>query len=99
MNREQVRDVVFRYITTVVEGLQVSDIDASRSMRDYRVNSLDVVEVVSRSMRELKVKVPRPELRKLANIDGLIDLLHRAVLAREQAGEPAAGPAEQPVKQ
>jgi hypothetical protein len=33
-------------------------------------------------MRELKVKVPRAELSKLENIDGLVDLLHKAVQAR-----------------
>jgi hypothetical protein len=60
-------------------------------MRDYRVNSLDVVEIVSRSMRELKVKVPRAELRKLSNIDGLVDLLYRMVSA--PAPEKPAGPA------
>jgi hypothetical protein len=36
---------------------------------------------VSRCIRELKVKVPRAELRKLTNINGLIDLLHRALPA------------------
>jgi acyl carrier protein len=71
-----------------VEGLPVEAIDPARSMRDYRVNSLDVVEVVSRSMRELKVKVPRAELRKLSNINALIDLLYQVT----QAVPPAAVP-------
>jgi acyl carrier protein len=30
-------------------------------------------------MRELKVKVPRSELNKLTNVDGLVDLLHSVV--------------------
>ena len=85
MNRDQVRDVVFKHITGAIEGLRATEIDPNRSLRDYGVNSLDMVEIVSRSMRELKVKVPRAELRKLSNIDGLIDMLHRAVLA----GQPA----------
>jgi acyl carrier protein len=96
MTRDQVRAVVLRYISTIVEGLPVSSIDTSRSMRDYRVNSLDVVDIVSRCMRELKVKVPRPELRKLSNIDGLIDLLHRTASASEMAAAPAAVVVEQP---
>jgi acyl carrier protein len=96
MTRDQVRDVVLKYISAIVEGLPVSAIDPSRSMRDYRVNSLDVVEIVSRSMRELKVKVPRPELRKLSNIDGLIDLLHRTVSASEKSAGPAAAAVDQP---
>jgi acyl carrier protein len=49
---------------------------ASKSMKDYGANSLDIVEVVSGAMRELKVKVPRAELNTLSNIDGLVSLLH-----------------------
>ncbi len=96
MTRDEVRAVVLKYIATIVEGLPVSAIDTSRSLRDYRVNSLDVVEIVSRSMRELKVKVPRPELRKLSNLDGLIDLLHRMVSASEKSAAPAAVVVDRP---
>ena len=85
MSREPVRAVVLKHIAASVEGLPVAEIDTAQSLKDYGVNSLDMVEIVSRSMRELKVKVPRAELRKLSNIDGLIDMLHRAVLA----GQPA----------
>jgi acyl carrier protein len=81
MNRDLVRAVVFKHITGAVEGLQATEIDPTRSLRDYRVNSLDMVEIVSRCMRELKVKVPRAELRKLTNINGLIDLLYQVVPA------------------
>jgi acyl carrier protein len=45
-------------------------------MKELGVNSLDIIEIVSLSMRELKVKVPRAELAKLKNIGGLVDLLH-----------------------
>ena len=54
-------------------------------MKDLGANSLDIVEVVSRSMRELKVKVPRAELAKLTNIDGLVDLLYEVSRAEKQA--------------
>ena len=46
---------------------------------DYGANSLDLVEVVSRSMRQLKVKVPRSELNKLENIEQLVDLFHKTL--------------------
>jgi acyl carrier protein len=96
MNRDQVRAVVLKYIAALVEGLQASAVDTSLSMRDYHVNSLDTVEVVSRCMRELKVKVPRAELRKLTNIDGLIDLLYLVVSAAGLSACPPAVVADQP---
>ncbi len=40
-------------------------------------------------MRELKIKIPRSELARLTNLDGLVDLLHRTALEKA-ASQPAA---------
>ena len=45
-------------------------------IEDLGADSLDIVEIVSSSMREIKVKIPRSELAKLTNLDALVDLLH-----------------------
>jgi acyl carrier protein len=76
MTREDVLAVVAKHLAGAVDGVDPSAIDASKSMKDYGANSLDIVEVVSGAMRELKVKVPRAELNTLSNIDGLVSLLH-----------------------
>ena len=78
MTREHVLAVVKKHLMEAVDGLDGAAIEPTRSMKDLGANSLDIVEVVSRSMRELKVKVPRSELAKLTNIDGLVDTLHKA---------------------
>ena len=75
MDREQVAAVVIKHLIDVVGDLKPSDVDMSRSMKDFGANSLDMVEVVSCAMRELKVKVPRSELSKLTDMNGLVDLL------------------------
>jgi acyl carrier protein len=75
MTREHVLSVVKKHLMDAVDGLEDAQVDPARSMKDLGANSLDIVEVVSRSMRELKVKVPRSELSKLTNIDGLVDTL------------------------
>lgn len=78
MEREAVAAVVKKHLMEVVPDITESDIDLSKSMKDLGANSLDMVEVVSCAMRELKVKVPRSELSKLTNMDGLVDMLHTA---------------------
>jgi len=85
--RDEVEAVVKKYLADVMEDVDMTTLDTSKSMRDYGINSLDMVEVVSRSMRELKVKVPRAELNKLTNIDALIDLLDSA---RSASAAPAS---------
>jgi acyl carrier protein len=87
MTREHVMSVVKKHLLEAVDGLDATAIEPARSMKDLGANSLDIVEVVSRSMRELKVKVPRSELSKLTNIEGLVDTLHAAAGA---AAEPRA---------
>jgi len=84
MTRDQVLNVVKTHIADVTDGATPATIDPAVSMRDMGINSLDIVEVVSASMRELKVKVPRSELSKLATIDGLVDLLHAAAVEKER---------------
>jgi acyl carrier protein len=78
MTREHVMTVVKKHLMEAVDGLDAAAIEPTRSMKDLGANSLDIVEVVSRSMRELKVKVPRSELAKLTNIEGLVDTLYNA---------------------
>jgi acyl carrier protein len=84
--RDEVVTVVKKYLADVMEDVDMATLDTTKSMRDYGINSLDMVEVVSRSMRELKIKVPRAELNKLTNIDALIDLLETALVNQRAAG-------------
>jgi acyl carrier protein len=88
MEKSHIQAVVVKHLCDAVEGLKAEGLDTARSMKDLGANSLDIVEVVSSSMRELKVKIPRAELAKLTNIDQLVDLLHRTAL--EKAGSQAA---------
>lgn len=75
MSRSHVEAVVKKYLAEVLDGLTVDTIDTHESMLDLGASSLDIVEIVSCSMRELRVKVPRSKLSEIDNIDGLIDLL------------------------
>ncbi len=85
MEREEIASIVRKHLIDVVGDLKESDIDMSRSMKEFGANSLDIVEVVSCAMRELKVKVPRSELSKLTNMDGLVDLLHASMQEKLKA--------------
>ena len=82
--REEVLEVVLRNMVDTVDELEGVEIDPAQSMKDLGANSLDIVEVVSCSMRELKVKVPRSELKTLSNINELVDLLHKVVNDKEK---------------
>ncbi len=75
VNREKVLDIVKEHLMDNLEDLDEKDFDPAKSMKDLGANSLDIVEVVSCTMRDLKVKIPRSELSNISNVNGLVDLL------------------------
>ncbi len=85
MTREHIQQTVTKYLARAVPGLDPEGIDTSRSMKELGANSIDIVEVVSSSMRELRIRIPRAELDTLKNVDDLVSLLHSKAEVMEQA--------------
>jgi acyl carrier protein len=78
MTRAEIFQVVKANIERIVEGVDGSRVMEDVSMNELGADSLQVVEVVSRSMKELKLKVPRTELSKAQNLRDLVDLFEKA---------------------
>ncbi|HUX50098.1 MAG TPA: phosphopantetheine-binding protein [Spirochaetia bacterium] len=73
MTKDEVIQVITRNIVDNLDDLENETIDPKKSMKDYGANSLDMIEVVSTSMRELNIKIPRAELADIATIEELAD--------------------------
>ena len=73
MTKVDVINVIKEVIEDNLDDISAGDIDPQKSMTDYGANSLDMIEVVSCSMRELGIKVPRAELAEIQNIEALAD--------------------------
>ena len=78
MDRAQILDGVVKQLRNNVDGLEETEIDPALSMAEYGATSLDIVEVVSASMRDLGLRIPRTRLGKLKNIGDLVDLFYEA---------------------
>jgi acyl carrier protein len=78
MSRQEIFAVVKENARIVLAGTQGREITEDNSLRDFGADSLESVEVISRSMKQLNIKVPRAELRKLNNLKDLLDLFERA---------------------
>ncbi len=81
MTREEMFAVVKGNIQEIIEGAKGKEILETHSMRDFGADSLEMVEVVSRSMKQLKTKVPRTELSTARNLKDLLDLFEKAAAA------------------
>lgn len=84
MDREQILNTVIKNIKLNIDGLENTEIDPDKSMADYGANSLDIVEIVSSSMRELEIKGPRTGMANVKKITYLVDLFVKA----KNEGEP-----------
>lgn len=73
MERQTILNVIEKHLIRSVDGLEAGSIDPEKKLSDYGANSLDIVEIVSGAMRELKVRIPRTELNDIQNIGGLAD--------------------------
>lgn len=82
MTRQHIFSVLKSNMEKVVEGARGKEVAETQSLlKDFGADSLEVVEVVSRTMKELKVKIPRTALSEAKNIGQLLDLFERAAVA------------------
>lgn len=73
MTRDEVVAIIRKYVVEYIEDVQYEDLEFADSFRDFGANSLDMLEVVTASMRELNIKVPRAELAEIETIEDLAD--------------------------
>jgi polyketide biosynthesis acyl carrier protein len=73
MTKEEIVEVIKRSIVENLDDVNEEELDPERSMRDYGANSLDIIEVVTSTMRRLNIRVPRSALAEVRNINELAD--------------------------
>ena len=81
MTRDEMFATVKANIREIVEGARDVEIREDQSMRDLGADSLEIVEVVSRSMKQLRLKVPRTQLSGASNLKELLDLFEKSAAA------------------
>ena len=79
MNRSEIFTVLKSNMTAIIDGVEGIEINETNSMvNDFGADSLEVVEVISRTQKQLRIKVPRTKLSQVNNIKELIDLFEKA---------------------
>jgi acyl carrier protein len=77
MSRAELFEVVKSVMRRVVPELKDVDITEQHSMANLGADSLQIIEIVSRCMKETRIKVPRTELAGAQNLVGFLDLLEK----------------------
>jgi acyl carrier protein len=74
MTREQILGVIQENVRKTVPDAENIELSETMRLSDSGADSLDIVEVVSRSMKDLQIKVPRNELMLADDLGELVDL-------------------------
>ena len=77
MTQQDVFHTVKKMTLEVLPFIPADDITIGKSLVDLGANSIDRMEVVTRSMEELGIKVPMIEFGKVKDLQGLVDVLHK----------------------
>jgi acyl carrier protein len=85
MQRSEIVAALQQNLVTIVEAAKGKEISESARMKDYGADSREMVEVVSRTMKQLKVKIPRTDLATAKNLGQLVDLFEKHAAAAKPA--------------
>ena len=78
VTRDEIFDVIKTNMQVVIQGARDKETTQQHSMRDFGADSLEMVEVVSRSMKQCRRKVKRTDLAQAKNLGDLLTLLENA---------------------
>jgi polyketide biosynthesis acyl carrier protein len=74
MGKNEIFDVLKNNILDVLEDeVEEEDIVITKTMKELGASSLDVVQIISDTMRQLKIKIPREELSEIKDIEELVE--------------------------
>jgi acyl carrier protein len=77
MDRAVVHAIVMKHVRANVHLPEGTVIDATRSLVEQGVSSLDAVEIAFGAFKELGLKFSPAETTRLRSVDQLVDLIQR----------------------
>lgn len=78
MDKAQIFAVVKKHMIDALDDIDGDKISLDHSMAEhYGATSLDMVSVVSGTMRELKIKIPRTAIKDIKTIGELVELFEQ----------------------
>lgn len=77
MNREELLGLLVNNLKKAIPEFADEDLDTSKAYKELGVSSLELVEVVTRTTKELRLNLPFQELAKVRTTDDLADVIMR----------------------
>jgi polyketide biosynthesis acyl carrier protein len=75
ITEEQIFESLKKFMLKAIDDLEIDEIDYSKTMRELGANSMDEIEITSRVIRELRIKVPLEALSEVNTLGELMAVL------------------------
>ncbi len=75
MSKEHVFEAVKNVIVEILPDVNTDAISIEKQLKDLGANSIDRMEIVTKSMQALEIKIPLMSFAGVSNIEGLVDVL------------------------
>lgn len=75
MSKEHVFEAVKNVIVEILPDVTTDAISIEKQLKDLGANSIDRMEIVTKSMQALEIKIPLMSFAGVSNIEGLVDVL------------------------
>jgi len=85
MTRDEIFGALKENMRAIISAAKSAEILETKSLvNDFGADSLEIVEVVSRTMKQLRLKVPRTELADALTIGDLVSLFEQAAIRKDR---------------
>lgn len=78
MTRKEILPSLLKICKEAVPELGNGEIDPNKTYRELGINSLDLMQILTVAMKELKTKIPTAQLSEVTTLNGLADLFVKA---------------------
>lgn len=80
--KEEIFSLIKNNVMAVLPFLDSAVIVPESSLRDFGANSIDRMEILLETVGAFNAVIPMTEFGKVANIQGIVDLIHDKLHAR-----------------
>lgn len=77
MTRDEILAVLKSNLYALAPEMEKKDILKVTTIKELGLDSLEIIEIISRSMKQLQIKVPRPELMQIQSFEQLLDIFEK----------------------
>ncbi len=81
MTKNDLFEIIKSNVVSIIPDIPRDKIQIDKSLTELGANSIDRMEIVIKTLEDLKLKIPLVELGKVSNLQGLVTLLYEKILS------------------